>query len=125
MTDGVILVDKEEGMTSFDAVARIRRLFGTRQVGHTGTLDPMATGLLAVMVGRAVKASEYLTCDGKSYVATTDYVTGNFCFKDVPEGLYSLRVTIKRQVPTKENDKGASGLIDIYSVDEKNMRVVK
>ena len=62
---------------------------------------------------------------GKSYVATTDYVTGNFCFKDVPEGLYSLRVTIKRQIPTKENDKGASGLIDIYSVDEKNMRVVK
>lgn len=62
---------------------------------------------------------------GKSYVATTDYVTGNFCFKDVPEGLYSLRVTIKRQIPTKENDKGASGLIDIYSVDEKNMKVVK
>ena len=62
---------------------------------------------------------------GKSYIATTDFATGNFYFKDVPEGLYSLRVTIKRQIPTKENDKGASGLIDIYSVDEKNVKVVK
>lgn len=62
---------------------------------------------------------------GKSYIATTDFATGNFYFKDVPEGLYSLRVTIKRQIPTKQNDKGASGLIDIYSVDEKNVKVVK
>lgn len=61
----------------------------------------------------------------KSYIATTDFVTGEFYFEDVPEGLYTMRVTIKRQIPTKENDKGASGMIDIYSVDEKNIRVVK
>ena len=94
MKDGVILIDKEEGMTSFDAVAAVRRLFGTRQVGHTGTLDPMATGLLAVMVGRAVKASEYLTLDSKSYIATlklgittdTEDVTGKILTKcdDIP-----------------------------------------
>lgn len=69
MTDGILLIDKPEGMTSFDVVARIRRLYGTRQVGHTGTLDPLATGLLAVLVGRAVKASEYLTEKDKEYFA--------------------------------------------------------
>lgn len=83
--DGVICVYKPSGMTSHDVVGRIRRLYGTRQVGHTGTLDPMATGVLVVMVGRAVKASEYLTSESKSYKAglklglTTDTedVTGN------------------------------------------------
>ena len=70
MKDGVLLVDKGEGMTSFDVVGKIRRLYGTKQVGHTGTLDPMATGLLTVLVGRAVKASEYLTEHDKSYKAT-------------------------------------------------------
>lgn len=70
MTDGVLLIDKKEGMTSFDVIGRVRRLFGTKQVGHTGTLDPMATGLLVVLVGRTVKASEYLSEHGKSYRAT-------------------------------------------------------
>lgn len=70
MRDGVLLIDKGEGMTSFDVVGRIRRIYGTKQVGHTGTLDPMATGLLTVLVGRAVKASEYLTEHDKTYRAT-------------------------------------------------------
>ena len=70
MKDGVVLIDKGEGMTSFDVVGKIRRLYGTKQVGHTGTLDPMATGLLTVLVGRAVKASEYLTEHDKTYIAT-------------------------------------------------------
>ncbi len=70
MKDGVLLIDKEGGMTSFDVVGKVRRLMGTKQVGHTGTLDPMATGLLTVLVGRAVKASEYLTEHDKSYIAT-------------------------------------------------------
>ena len=66
---GVVAVDKPEGMTSHDVVARLRRLYGTKQVGHTGTLDPLATGVLPVMVGRAVKASEFLTSDNKHYIA--------------------------------------------------------
>ncbi len=66
---GVLLIDKPENMTSHNAVNRVRRLFNTREVGHTGTLDPNATGLLILLVGRAVKASEYF-CDGdKSYSA--------------------------------------------------------
>ena len=69
MTDGILLIDKPEDMTSFDVVARVRKLYGTRQVGHTGTLDPLATGLLAVLVGRAVKASEFLTEKDKEYCA--------------------------------------------------------
>lgn len=66
---GVICINKPEGFTSHDVVGKLRRLFGTRQVGHTGTLDPMATGVLTVMIGRAVKASEYLTAEDKAYTA--------------------------------------------------------
>ncbi len=69
MADGILLVHKPAGITSFDVVARIRRLYGTKKVGHTGTLDPMATGLLGVLVGRAVKASEFLTEKDKEYIA--------------------------------------------------------
>ena len=66
---GVLTVNKPAGMTSHDAVNIVRRLYGTKQVGHTGTLDPMATGVLPVLVGRAVKASEYLLSERKTYEA--------------------------------------------------------
>ncbi len=66
---GVLCIDKGTDLTSFDVVARVRKLYGTKQVGHTGTLDPQATGVLVVMVGRAVKASEYLVADDKIYRA--------------------------------------------------------
>ena len=67
---GVLVIDKQAGMTSHDVVNKVRRLYGTRRVGHTGTLDPMATGVLTVLVGRAAKAAEYLACDRKTYLAT-------------------------------------------------------
>ena len=57
-------------MTSHDVVGKIRRLFSTRRVGHTGTLDPMATGVLVILIGRAAKAAEYLSNDKKGYIAT-------------------------------------------------------
>jgi tRNA pseudouridine55 synthase len=66
---GVIVINKPEGITSHTVVNKIRRIFGTRQVGHTGTLDPMATGVLPILIGRAVKASEYLSESGKAYLA--------------------------------------------------------
>lgn len=66
---GVIVIDKHEGVTSHDIVNKIRRLFGTRRVGHTGTLDPMATGVLPILVGRAAKAAEYLVSEDKTYTA--------------------------------------------------------
>ncbi|MCQ2427165.1 MAG: tRNA pseudouridine(55) synthase TruB [Clostridia bacterium] len=66
---GILLIDKPKGITSQSAVNEVRRAFGTRQAGHTGTLDPLASGLLTVLVGRAVKASEYAVCDRKKYEA--------------------------------------------------------
>ena len=66
---GVLLVDKDEGMTSHDVVNIVRRIYNTKRVGHTGTLDPLATGLLVVLVGRAAKAAEYLVQDTKRYTA--------------------------------------------------------
>ena len=66
---GIVVVNKHAGGTSNDIVIKLRRLFGTRQVGHTGTLDPMATGVLPVLIGRAVKASENITAENKRYTA--------------------------------------------------------
>ena len=66
---GILLIKKPIGCTSHDVVNKIRGLFGTKKVGHTGTLDPLATGLLVVLVGRSVKASEYLLAGEKTYVA--------------------------------------------------------
>lgn len=66
---GVLILNKPKGITSHDVVNRIRRLYGTKKVGHTGTLDPMATGVLPILVGSAVKASEYLVSDSKQYTA--------------------------------------------------------
>ena len=70
---GIIIVNKERSYTSFDVVAKLRRIYGTRQIGHTGTLDPDATGVLAVLVGRAVKASEYIVSDKKRYSGTVRF----------------------------------------------------
>ncbi len=66
---GIIVVNKHAGVTSFDIVSRLRRLYGTKQVGHTGTLDPMATGVLPVLIGRAVKASDFILAENKRYTA--------------------------------------------------------
>ena len=66
---GVLIIRKPQGITSHDVVSRIRRIYKTKQVGHTGTLDPMATGVLPILVGSAVKASEYLVSDSKQYCA--------------------------------------------------------
>jgi tRNA pseudouridine55 synthase len=67
---GLVIVDKPGGMTSHDVVARIRRLAGTRRVGHAGTLDPMATGVLVVGVEKATRLLGYLTLTEKEYAAT-------------------------------------------------------
>ena len=68
--EGLLLVDKPSSWTSHDVVGRVRRLAGTRKVGHAGTLDPMATGLLVVGVGRATRLLRYLSELPKTYAAT-------------------------------------------------------
>jgi len=65
--EGLLFVDKPPGMTSHDVVARIRRIYHIKKVGHAGTLDPMATGLLIILVGRATKASNFLMSQSKTY----------------------------------------------------------
>lgn len=67
---GIFILNKEEGLTSQSAVNRVKRLFGAEKAGHTGTLDPMATGVLPVLLGRAVKASEFMLSSDKHYRAT-------------------------------------------------------
>ncbi|MGN9907380.1 tRNA pseudouridine(55) synthase TruB [Phytohabitans sp. LJ34] len=68
--DGLVVVDKATGMTSHDVVARVRRLARTRRVGHGGTLDPMATGVLVIGVGKATRLLTYVIGSGKGYTAT-------------------------------------------------------
>ena len=67
---GLVVVDKPSGMTSHDVVGKCRRIFCTRKVGHAGTLDPMATGVLVVGIERATKILGLLTATDKSYAAT-------------------------------------------------------
>lgn len=68
--DGVLSIDKPLGLTSFDVVARIRKLVGEKRVGHTGSLDPQARGVLVVCVGRATRIAEFLEVQEKEYRAT-------------------------------------------------------
>jgi tRNA pseudouridine55 synthase len=65
--EGLLLIDKPPGITSHDAVARVRRALGTKKVGHAGTLDPMATGLLVIGVGRATRLLRFLGDLPKTY----------------------------------------------------------
>ncbi|MBR2181101.1 MAG: tRNA pseudouridine(55) synthase TruB [Oscillospiraceae bacterium] len=67
--NGIVIIDKPAGITSHGVVSRMRKIFGTRRVGHSGTLDPMATGVLPVFVGRATRACEFALCDEKAYIA--------------------------------------------------------
>ena len=108
--DGILLVDKPAGMTSHDVVWRVRKLFGTKKVGHTGTLDPMATGVLVVLLGRAAKACEYVSHDEKVYEATlrlglttdTEDVTGTTLtvsdFIPTPEQVESILPSFRGEI---------------------------
>ncbi len=70
MRDGILVIDKPAGLTSHDVINRVRRATKIRQVGHAGTLDPMATGVLVVCLGQATRVSEYLLGHDKAYRAT-------------------------------------------------------
>ena len=101
---GVLIVNKPEGITSHDVVGKIRKLYGTRKVGHTGTLDPLATGVLVVLLGRAAKAADYLVADRKTYCArmtlglTTD-----------TEDITGKILTQSNDIPTYERVMSACG----------------
>ena len=68
--EGILLVDKPQGITSHDVVSKLRRIFHIKKIGHAGTLDPMATGLLVMLVGKATKVSQFLMSMDKEYTGT-------------------------------------------------------
>ena len=70
MKNGLIIINKPEGLSSHSVVRRVKRALGAKKAGHTGTLDPMATGVLPVLIERGVKASEYMLTEDKHYLAT-------------------------------------------------------
>lgn len=80
MTNGILIVNKDSDWTSHDVVAKIRNIFGTKKVGHTGTLDPMARGVLPICIGKATKLAQYVSNDKKSYIveAKTGFSTNTY-----------------------------------------------
>jgi tRNA pseudouridine55 synthase len=114
--DGVIVVDKPEGLTSHDVVNRMRRLANTRKVGHLGTLDPMATGVLPLVLGRATRLAQFFSTGEKTYDArvqfgwatdtydregspTSDPVAPHFTRADLETVLERFRGTILQTPP--------------------------
>src|SRR4051794_36607489 len=73
--EGLLLVDKPAGMTSHDVVQCVRRIFGQRSIGHLGTLDPFATGLLVLLLGRATRLATFIDTEPKVYEATIKFGT--------------------------------------------------
>ena len=71
--DGILIIDKPAGITSHDVVARVRRILKTKRVGHTGTLDPFATGVMVVLVGKATRLAQFLDKDEKEYEAAVSF----------------------------------------------------
>src|SRR5437763_13956060 len=71
--DGILIIDKPAGITSHDVVSRVRRVLGIKRIGHTGTLDPFATGVMVVLVGRATRLARFLDQDEKEYEAVVRF----------------------------------------------------
>ncbi|NTU70387.1 MAG: tRNA pseudouridine(55) synthase TruB [Coriobacteriia bacterium] len=99
---GVLAIDKPQGMTSHDVVNRVRRIMGERRVGHAGTLDPMASGVLVVLVGPATRLAPYLTAAHKAYEARIDF--GAETDTDDADG----RVTATAPIPHEASDPFAA-----------------
>lgn len=139
--DGVLIIDKSPGMTSHDVVARVRRVLSERRVGHTGTLDPFATGVLVILVGRATRLAQFLSGAEKDYQAVirlgfatdTGDVTGKplstaeqkaapaWTDENIEAALQSLRGEIE-QVPPMYSAKKQGGR-KLYELARKGQEV--
>jgi tRNA pseudouridine55 synthase len=101
--DGLLIIDKPKGPTSHDVVARVRRAIGERRIGHTGTLDPLASGVLPLVLGRATRLARFLSAGDKSYeavvrlgVATDTYDAAGVATTSAYEGHLPSRAAIER-----------------------------
>lgn len=137
---GVIAINKKQGMTSFDVVNDISHLFGIKKVGHTGTLDPLAEGVLMVAIGKATKIVELLTAEDKEYIAeaklgiktdTYDITGGVIAKKEIPknlklkETLESYKKTYMQEVPIYSAIKVAGKKLYEYARNKKEVVLPK
>lgn len=137
---GVIAVNKKQGMTSFDVVNEISHIFGLKKVGHTGTLDPLAEGVLIVAIGKATKIVELLTTEDKEYIAdvklgvkTDTYdITGEVLkTKEIPENLNikevleSYQKTYQQEVPIYSAIKVKGKKLYEYARNNKKVELPK
>jgi tRNA pseudouridine55 synthase len=102
--DGILIIDKPVGLTSHDVVARVRRILKTKRVGHTGTLDPFATGVLILMIGKATRLAQFLDKDEKEYEAEVRFGyetdTGDRTGVRIDPGQNHLRKRVGETLPT-------------------------
>jgi len=119
---GFINIYKPKGWTSFDVVAKLRRLTGIKQIGHTGTLDPFATGVLPVCIGKATKLIEYLP-DDKEYIATVQFGanTDTYDLEGEITQKFDTRITAKEvEAALKSFDGEIEQIPPIYSAIKVN-----
>ena len=137
--DGVLIIDKPEKLTSHDVVARLRRILKTKRIGHTGTLDPFATGVLVMLIGKATRLAQYLDKDAKEYEAvvrfgfetdtgdrmgelrTTNYELREFSADELETVLSGFRGEIE-QMPPMYSAKKIDG-VKLYELARKGVEV--
>lgn len=137
--DGILIIDKPAGITSHDVVARCRRILRTKRIGHTGTLDPFATGVMVVLVGKATRLAQFLDKDAKEYEAlvrfgcetetgdrTGEIRAANYEFRDVSnEELESVLKNYRgeiEQTPPMYSAKKIEG-VKLYELARKGIEV--
>ena len=141
MMDGLLVFDKEKGITSHDLVYKVRRKLGIKKVGHTGTLDPMATGVLVISIGKATKTSEYILSSDKEYeakiklgVLTNSYdITGdvlkeekvNFQEDDIKKALQNFTGKISQKPPIYSALKVDGKKLYEYAREGKDVEIKK
>lgn len=105
--NGIVVVNKPEGFTSHDVVAKLRGILKTRRIGHSGTLDPMATGVLPIFVGRATRACEFATGDDKIYRA--EMLLG------VETDTQDITGEVLREAPVEVSDETLNAALDAHT----------
>ncbi len=136
MKDGILIIDKPKDFTSHDVVAKCRKILQTKKIGHTGTLDPLATGVLVLCIGSATKLVEYLTSDDKIYdvemklgIRTdTGDITGNIIEKKqdeeiiIPNDFWSNFIGKQLQIPPMYSAIKKDG-VKLYELARKGIEV--
>lgn len=100
--NGILVIDKEQGWTAQDVVSKLRGITGERRIGHTGTLDPMATGVLPIVIGKATRASDFLMADDKEYLCEITFGQATDT-----EDIWGNVIATTDQIPTEESFRRA------------------